>query len=100
MVEENGGGAGVASNFIWAIALILIVMIVMGALYYGGILSGRKKTEVDVNVFCTHSLTARIKDFQCLDSTGIEAIFVSLRLNLKNRGETKVFTSPASYKYY
>jgi len=50
MAEENGGGAGVASNFVWAIALILIVMIVMGALYYGGILSGKKKTEVDVNV--------------------------------------------------
>ena len=50
MAEENGGGAGVASNFIWAMALILIVMIVMGALYYGGILSGKKKTEVDVNV--------------------------------------------------
>ena len=50
MAEENGDGAGVASNFVWAIALILIVMIVMGALYYGGVLSGKKKTEVDVNV--------------------------------------------------
>jgi hypothetical protein len=50
MADEDGSGAGVASNFVWAIALILIVMIVMGALYYGGILSGKKKTEVDVNV--------------------------------------------------
>jgi len=50
MAEEDGSAAGVASNFIWAIALILIVMIVMGALYYGGFLGGKKKTEVDVNV--------------------------------------------------
>jgi hypothetical protein len=50
MAEEEGSGAAVASNFVWAVALILIVMIVMGALYYGGVLSGKKKTEVDVNV--------------------------------------------------
>ena len=46
--EENA--ASVASNFIWAIALIVIVMIIMGALYYGGVFSGKKKTEIDVNV--------------------------------------------------
>ncbi|HJS51148.1 MAG TPA: hypothetical protein VJ781_04555 [Pyrinomonadaceae bacterium] len=50
MAEENGSGAGVASNFVWAFALILIVLIVMGALFYGGFLSGNKKTAVDVNV--------------------------------------------------
>jgi len=48
MVEENGSGA--ASNFIWAFALIVIVAIVMGALYYGGFLSGKQKKEIDVNV--------------------------------------------------
>lgn len=49
MSEENGG-ARVASSLIWAVALIVIVGIVMGALYYGGFLSGKKKTEVDVNI--------------------------------------------------
>lgn len=48
MGDENGSGA--ASNFIWAFALIVIVAIVMGALYYGGFLSGRQKKEVDINV--------------------------------------------------
>ena len=33
MVEEN---EGVASNFIWAIAFIVIVGMIMGALYYSG----------------------------------------------------------------
>lgn len=51
MAEENdGGGARVASNFIWAIALVFVVAIIMAALYYGGILSGKRKTEVDVNI--------------------------------------------------
>ncbi|MGH9946825.1 MAG: hypothetical protein ACRD6X_06485 [Pyrinomonadaceae bacterium] len=51
MVEENGG-ARVASSFIWAVALIAIVGIVMGALYYGGFLSGKSKktNEIDVNI--------------------------------------------------
>ena len=48
MAEDNGSGA--ASNFIWAFALIVIVAIVMGALYYGGFLSGKQKKEIDVNV--------------------------------------------------
>ncbi|MFN0139304.1 MAG: hypothetical protein ACKVQW_04360 [Pyrinomonadaceae bacterium] len=46
----NGEGEGAASNAIWAIALILIVGIIMGALYYGGILSGKQKKEIDVEV--------------------------------------------------
>lgn len=49
-MSENNGGAKVASSFIWAVALIVIIGIVMGALYYGGILSGKKKTGVDVNI--------------------------------------------------
>jgi hypothetical protein len=48
MAEEDGSGA--ASNFIWAFALIVIVAIVVGALYYGGFLSGRQKKDIDVNI--------------------------------------------------
>ena len=43
-------GEGAGSNAIWAIAFIIIVAIIMGALYYGGILSGKQKKEIDVNV--------------------------------------------------
>ena len=48
MADEDGSGA--ASNFIWAFALIVIVAIVMGALYYGGFLSGKQKKDIDVNI--------------------------------------------------
>jgi hypothetical protein len=48
MAEENG--AGVASNMIWAVALIVIVLIIFGALYYGGVLSGKQKKEIDVDI--------------------------------------------------
>lgn len=43
-------GKSVANNLIWAVAMIIIVGMVAGALYYGGILSGKKKHEVDVEV--------------------------------------------------
>ncbi|MBX3294100.1 MAG: hypothetical protein KF762_00060 [Acidobacteria bacterium] len=43
-------GKSVANNLIWAVALIIIVGMVAGALYYGGILSGKKKHEVEVEV--------------------------------------------------
>jgi hypothetical protein len=42
-----------ASNFIWALAMIIIVGIIMGALYYGGVfrsLTKDKKTDVDVTI--------------------------------------------------
>jgi hypothetical protein len=42
-----------ASNFIWAFALIIVVAIIMGSLYYGGVfrsLNRDKKIGVDVNV--------------------------------------------------
>lgn len=42
-----------ASNFIWALALIIIVGIIMGGLYYGGVfrsLTKDKKTDVDVTI--------------------------------------------------
>ena len=48
---EEESAEGVASNFIWALALIVIVMIIVGALYYGGVFSDqKKKTEIDVDV--------------------------------------------------
>ena len=51
MADGDGdGGAGVASNFIWAIALIIIVALVVGAFYYGGFLSGKTKKEIDVDI--------------------------------------------------
>ena len=49
-MDEQGGGARVASSLIWAVALIIIVGIIMGALYYGGILSNKKKTDIDVEI--------------------------------------------------
>ena len=49
-MAEDEGAAGVASNMIWALAFIIIVAMIVGAFYYGGFLSGKKKTEIDVNV--------------------------------------------------
>jgi hypothetical protein len=49
-MDEEESGASVARNFFWAVVLILIVMIIMGALFYSGAFSGKKKTEIDVNV--------------------------------------------------
>ena len=47
MSEENSTG----SNMVWALALIIIVAILAGTLYYGGFLSGGKaKQEIDVDV--------------------------------------------------
>ncbi len=43
-------GEGAGSNAIWAVALIIIVGIIMGALYYSGILNGKQKKEVDINI--------------------------------------------------
>jgi hypothetical protein len=47
MSEENSTG----SNTVWAIALIIIVAIIAGVVYYSGVLkTGNKKTEIDINV--------------------------------------------------
>jgi hypothetical protein len=46
MADEDGGGAG---NFVWAIALIIIVAIVAAVVMSGGFLSqGDKKIDVDI----------------------------------------------------
>jgi hypothetical protein len=39
-----------ASNFIWALAFVVIVGIIMGALYYSGFLGGTKKEKIDINI--------------------------------------------------
>lgn len=43
-------GNSTASNMIWAIAMIIIVAIIAGALYYGGFLSGKSRQKIDVEV--------------------------------------------------
>lgn len=44
-------GKGVASNFIWALAMVVIVGMIAGALYYGGVFKGGpSKQEIDVEV--------------------------------------------------
>jgi hypothetical protein len=46
MSEENSTG----SNAVWAIALVIIVAIVAGLVYYSGMLRPSQKKEVDINV--------------------------------------------------
>lgn len=46
MTEENTTG----SNAVWAIALVIIVAIIAGLVYYSGILKTGPKKEVDINV--------------------------------------------------
>lgn len=41
---------GTASNAIWAVALIIIVGLVVGAVYFSGILKSGPKKEVDINI--------------------------------------------------
>lgn len=48
---EEESAESVASNFIWAIALIIIVMLTVAGLYYGGVFGNQsKKTNIDVDV--------------------------------------------------
>lgn len=46
MSEENSTG----SNMIWAIAMIIIVAIIAGAVYYSGIMTGNRKQDIDVDI--------------------------------------------------
>lgn len=49
MADE--GGNGTASNAIWAVAMIIIVAMIAGVVYYSGVLrGGGQKKEVDVDV--------------------------------------------------
>jgi hypothetical protein len=46
MADEDGGGAG---NFVWAIALIIIVAIIAAVVMSGGFLSrGDKNIDVEI----------------------------------------------------
>ena len=47
---DGEGAAGVASNFIWAIAMIIVVALIVGAVYYGGFFRGTQKKEIDVEI--------------------------------------------------
>jgi hypothetical protein len=52
VIVDRDGGGGAASSAIWAIALLIIVALVVGAVYYSGILtkSGAKdKINVEVS---------------------------------------------------
>lgn len=55
MADENGTG----NNLIWAIAMIIIVAIIAGALYYSGFLGGTKKESIDINVSAPSSGSTR-----------------------------------------
>jgi len=46
MVEDNDTG----SNAVWAIALMVIVAIIAGVLYFSGVLTRNKKDDIDINV--------------------------------------------------
>ncbi len=46
MADQEGTG----SNAVWAVALIIIVAIIAGVVYYSGILKSSPKKEVDINV--------------------------------------------------
>jgi hypothetical protein len=46
MADDDSTG----SNMIWAVAMIIIVAIIAGALYYSGALSGRRTTDQKIDV--------------------------------------------------
>jgi hypothetical protein len=51
VVDTSGGGEGTASNAIWAIAFVIIVAIIAGAVYYSGILRRVPASQkIDVKV--------------------------------------------------
>ena len=43
-------GEGTASNAIWAVALVIIVALIVGVVYYSGVLRSGQKKEIDINV--------------------------------------------------
>ena len=49
----DGGGNGTGSNAVWAIAFVLVVAIIVGALYYSGFLkriTSPQQTQQKINV--------------------------------------------------
>lgn len=51
-MADGDGNGGTASNAIWAVAMIIIVALIAGAIYFSGVLSKApdKKIDVDVSV--------------------------------------------------
>jgi hypothetical protein len=51
IMADGDGGSG-AGSAMWAVVTLLIVLIVVGALYFGGALGGRSNTpqKVDVDI--------------------------------------------------
>lgn len=52
-VPADSGGESTASNAIWAVAMIIIVALIAGVVYYSGILRrvpAAQKVNVDVSV--------------------------------------------------
>ena len=50
VVPVESGGESTASNFIWALAFIIVVAIIVGAVYYSGILRRVTNPTQKVNV--------------------------------------------------
>jgi hypothetical protein len=51
LVRDGDSGEGAASSAIWAVAMIIIVALIAGAVYYSGILrKGPANNKVDVEV--------------------------------------------------
>jgi hypothetical protein len=48
--ENMQESEGTASNAIWAVALVIIVALIVGVVYYSGILKTSPKKEIDINV--------------------------------------------------
>ncbi len=46
MDEQNTS----SNSVIWAFTILIIVAIIVGALYFSGMMGGSKKTEIDVNI--------------------------------------------------
>jgi len=53
-VDGGGGGNGTGSNAVWAIAFVIIVGVIVGALYYSGALrrltSPQQPSKVNVEI--------------------------------------------------
>jgi hypothetical protein len=43
-------GNGAASSGIWAIAMIIIVLLIIGAVYFSGALTGGDTKKIDVDI--------------------------------------------------
>jgi len=50
VIHDGDGSGGAAGNAIWALALILIVAMIVGVVYYSGILRTSPTKKIDVEV--------------------------------------------------